>query len=74
MFDNAQNAMQMLQQLKENPVAFAAGKKYQVPAGMTDPNQIIDHLTRTGQIPQSRINDAMNMRNNPLIQMIFGRR
>lgn len=74
MFDNAQNAIQMLQQLKKNPVAFAAKMKYSIPQGMTDPEEITNHLARTGQIPQSRINDAMSMRDNPIIQKIFGGR
>lgn len=74
MFDNAQNAIQMLQQLKTNPVAFAAKMKYSVPQGMTDPEEITNYLARTGQIPQSRINGAMSMRDNPIIQKIFGGR
>lgn len=72
MFDNAQNAIQMLQQLKTNPVAFAAKMKYSIPQGMTDPEEITNYLARTGQIRQSRINSAMSMRDNPIIQKIFG--
>lgn len=74
MFDNAQNAIQMLQQLKENPVAFAARNKYSIPQGMTDPEEITNYLARTGQISQSRINSVMSMRDNPIIQNIFGGR
>ena len=74
MFDNAQNAMQMLNELKTNPVAFAARKNYNIPQGMTDPEEITNYLARTGQVSQSRINSIMSMRDNPLIQKIFGGR
>lgn len=74
MFDNFTNFLQMLNELKSNPVAFAAKNKYSIPQGMTDPNQITQHLLNTGQISQDRVNKTMKMRDNPLIQKLFGGR
>lgn len=74
MFDNIQNAMQLMQNLRQDPVGTLAQRKYNIPNGMTDPNEIINHLTVTGQVSQQQVNQAMAMRNNPLIQKIFGGR
>lgn len=53
------NPMQMLQ------------KRFNVPANMNQPEQIIQHLLNTGQVSQQQVNQAMGMRNNPMIQRLF---
>lgn len=53
------NPMQMLQ------------RKYNIPANMNQPEQIIQHLLNTGQVSQQQVNQAMGMRNNPMIQRFF---
>ena len=62
----------LLQQLMQNPVQTLMQAKYNVPQGMNDPNAIIQHLLSTGQVSQERINSLMQMRNNPMIQRMFG--
>lgn len=53
------NPMQMLQQLKANPVQFLMQRKFNVPANITnDPNAIMQHLLSTGQISQAQVNQA----------------
>lgn len=74
MFDNITNFFQMLNELKSDPVAFAAKNKYSIPQGMTDPNEITQYLLNTRQTSQDRVNQCMKMRNNPLIQKLFGGR
>lgn len=37
-----------------------------------DPNKIIQHLLNTGKVTQAQVNQAMQMRNNPMIQQMFG--
>ena len=74
MLDNFTNFLQMLNELKSNPVAFAAKNKYNIPQGMTDPNEITQYLLNTGQTSQTQVNNAMKLRNNPLIQKLFGGR
>ena len=50
----------MLNQIKANPVAFLTQKGLNVPQGMNNPNDIIQHLMRTGQLTQERYNAAVN--------------
>ena len=55
------NMMQMLQQLKSNPIAMLQRAGFNIPAGVSGPQQIIQHLTQTGQINQSQLNQAQQM-------------
>ena len=53
------NPMQMLQALKSNPIQFLMQRRFNVPANMAnDPNAILNHLLKTGQISQEQINRA----------------
>lgn len=53
------NPMQMLQALKSNPIQFLMQRRFNVPANMaSDPNAIVNHLLKTGQISQEQINRA----------------
>lgn len=54
--------MQMLQNLKQNPMQFLMQKKFNVPKNVqNDPNAIIKHLMDTGQVSQQQYNRAMQM-------------
>lgn len=56
------NPMQMLQQLKANPVQFLMQRRFNIPASMaSDPNAILQHLLTTGQVNQSQVNSAYQM-------------
>lgn len=50
-----------LQQLKSNPVALLRQRGLSIPDGMNNPQQIIQHLVTSGQIPQSRYMQALQM-------------
>ena len=50
----------MLSQLKQDPVAMLS-TKYSVPQGMTNPNEILQHLLTTGQVTQDQVNRIMQM-------------
>ena len=52
------NLMQMLQQIRSNPMQFIQRAGFRVPQNMTDPNAIIQHLMQTGQVSQQRYNQA----------------
>ena len=67
------NPMQMLAQLKSNPLGFLRQYGFNVPDNLTDPNAIIQHLLNSGQISQGQLNSMMNMRNNPMIQQLMNR-
>ena len=52
------NPMQMVQQLKANPMQFIQRAGFRVPENLSDPNAIIQHLMRSGQISQEQYNRA----------------
>lgn len=55
------NPQQMLQQIKSNPAEVLRKRGLNIPAGMNNPQQIIQHLLSSGQVPQSRYFQAMQM-------------
>lgn len=55
------NPMQMLQQIRQNPAAILQRAGLNIPAGMSDPQQIIQHLMQSGQVSQQRYQQAMQM-------------
>ncbi len=55
------NPMQMLSQLKQNPAAVLQQAGLNVPANLTNPQQIVQHLMQSGQVPQARYQQAMQM-------------
>ena len=59
------NPLQMLQQLKANPMQFLMQRRFNIPQGMAaDPQQILNHLVQSGQISQQQINQAYQMAQN----------
>ncbi|WP_407384970.1 hypothetical protein [Ruminococcus sp.] len=55
--NNPMNFIQMLNQLKSNPLAILS-QRYNIPQTMNNPNDIIQHLMNTGQVSQSQYNAA----------------
>jgi hypothetical protein len=55
------NPMQMIQQLKANPIQFLQRAGFNVPNNLNDPNAIIQHLMNSGQISQQRYEQARQM-------------
>ena len=55
------NPAQTLQQLKANPAQVLKGRGINIPSNMTNPQQIIQHLVQSGQVPQNRLTQAMQM-------------
>lgn len=52
----------MLQQLRSNPMQMLS-KRFNLPQNLpNNPQDIIQHLLNTGQINQSQVNNAMQMR------------
>lgn len=72
--NNPMNFIQMVNQLKSNPIAML-GKRFNIPQNLNDPQQIIEHLMNTGQITQANYNAANNavkqMQNNPNFASMF---
>lgn len=56
------NIMQMLSQIKTNPMQFLVSRRMNVPQNiMGDPNAILNHLLKTGQVTQQQVNNAYQM-------------
>ena len=64
------NPLSMLAQFRQNPLAVLS-QKYNIPQGMNDPNQILQHLLNTNQVSQDQVNRVMQMRNDPQVQQLF---
>jgi hypothetical protein len=45
--------------------------RFNIPEGINNPNDILQHLLNTGQVSQNQVNQIMGMRNNPMIQQLF---
>lgn len=55
------NPMQRLQALKQNPSSVLQQAGFNVPQGMNNPQQIIQHLIQSGQVPQNRYTQVLQM-------------
>ena len=67
---NPMALMNMYNQMRSNPMAVLS-QRFNIPATMQDPNEIIQHLLNTGQVSQAQVNQAMQMRNNPAFQQFI---
>ena len=70
MAGNLNDIMNMYQQFSQNPMQMLS-KRFNIPQNVNNPNDIIQHLLNTGQVTQTQVNNAMQMRNNPLIQKLM---
>ena len=59
MYQQQPGPQQMLQQLRANPVAYLRQAGMDVPDGMNDPQQIINHLLQSGQVSNQRLAQLM---------------
>ena len=74
MLGNVNDIMNLYNQLRQNPIQMLS-QRFNIPqeVNSNDPNSIIQHLLNTGQVSQNQVNQAMNMRNNPIIQQLLNR-
>lgn len=56
-----QNPQQILQQLQQDPAGMLKQKGLNIPQGMTNPQQIVNHLISSGQIPNARLQQVLQM-------------
>ena len=56
------NFMGLYNQFMQNPMAMLS-KRFNIPADINNPNDIIQHLLNTGQVSQAQVNRVMQMRN-----------
>lgn len=51
------NLMQMVQQMKSNPMVLLS-RRFNLPQNLQNPNDIINYLVQSGQVSQQQINAA----------------
>ena len=59
---NIMALLSQFNQFKKNPMAMLS-KRFNIPQGMNDPNDIINHLMQTNQINQNQLNQIQQMAN-----------
>ena len=67
---NQPNIQGIYNQFMQNPMAMLS-KRFNIPADLNNPNEIIQHLLNTGQVSQAQVNRIMQMRNNPVFKNMF---
>lgn len=65
---NPNNILGMLNSLMNNPLSLLSQRGFNLPQNLNDPQAIVQHLLNTGQINQNQVNQAMEMRNNPMFK------
>lgn len=65
------NILNLLPQLKQNPMQFLAQYGLNIPQNINNPQDIIQHLLNTGQVSQNQVNQIQQLRNNPSFQGFF---
>lgn len=69
---NMANIMQMYQTLTQNPMQILGNMG--VPQNIANnPQAIIQHLMNTGKISQDQLNQAMQMKDNPMFKGLMGK-
>jgi len=66
------NIMQMLMQARQNPMAVIS-KRFQVPQGVQDPHEIVQHLLDSGQISQEQLNKTVRMSREPQFKQFLAK-
>lgn len=55
------NPMQIMAQLRQNPAAVLKQRGLNIPDGMSNPQQIVQHLISSGQVGSDKLQMAMQM-------------
>ena len=53
------NPQAALNQLRSDPRSYLQNSGYSIPDNLNDPQQIINHLLSSGQVPQARYSQAL---------------
>lgn len=72
MMNNANDIMNLLQQIQQNPYQVLS-QRFNLPQNLNNPNDIIQHLLNSGQVTQTQVNNATQMMSNPMVKRLFGK-
>ena len=64
------NIFSVINQFKQNPLAVLT-QRFNIPQNMNNPQDIIQHLVNTNQVSQAQVNQAMQMKNNPMFRQLL---
>lgn len=64
------NILNLLTQLQNNPMRVLS-QRFNLPQNVNNPQDIIQYLLNSGQVTQDQVNQAMQMRNNPMFKGLF---
>lgn len=53
----------LYQQFRQNPVEFLIRSRLQIPQNVTDPQQLVQYLSQTRQVPMQYQNEIFSMLN-----------
>lgn len=65
------NIIQLLGLLTQNPMQILSQYGLNIPQNINRPQDIIQHLLNSGQITQDQVNQAQQMKNNPMFKNLF---
>ena len=68
--NNLMNIMSALSQFRTNPMSII-GRRFNIPQNISNPEDMVNHLVNSGQVSQEQVNQAMQMRDNPMMQQFF---
>lgn len=72
--NNPMALLNLYNQLMSNPMQILRSR-FSLPDNVgNNPEDIIQHLLNTGQVSQNQVNQAMQMRNNPMLQQLLNRK
>lgn len=60
----------LVNQFRANPMQVLA-QKFNIPQNVKDPRDIVQYLLNSGQVSQAQVNQAMQMRNNPVFRNLM---
>lgn len=60
----------IIQQFQSNPMGMLT-QRFNIPQNMNNPQEIVQYLLNSGQITQDQVNQAMQMKNNPMFRNLF---
>lgn len=64
------NLFNMIMQARQNPMAVLS-RRFNIPQNIQNPQDMVQHLLDSGQISQAQLNNAMQMRNNPMFRNLM---
>ena len=64
------NIFNLFNAFQANPLQMLQ-KRFNIPPGLNQPDEIINHLLNSGQVTQQQLDQIKNMRNNPMFRQFM---